>query len=45
MEWLLDHGCDCSSEVAASEIAVRAYPQAADRDRTLASLARLRHKR
>jgi hypothetical protein len=45
MEWLQDHGCDCSAEVAASEAGVRAYPQAADRDRTLASLARLRHRR
>jgi len=42
MEWLFGHGCDCMAEVIVSESAVRAYPRAADRDQTLATLARLR---
>jgi hypothetical protein len=42
MEWLLLHGCACSPEVAQIETAVRAYPGAQDRDRTLSVLERMR---
>ena len=42
MEWLLQHGCDCGPEVAQIEAAVLAYPKAADREQTLAVLARIR---
>jgi hypothetical protein len=44
MEWLLDHRCDCRAEVAAMQAGVQAYPPAADRDRALATLARLLRK-
>jgi hypothetical protein len=39
IEWLIEHHCNCSAEVAAVEAAVRAYPGAADRDQTLGTLA------
>ncbi len=42
MKWLLDHHCECGAEATAVESAVRAYPRAADRDRTLASLTAMR---
>jgi len=42
IEWLLRHGCDCGPEVAQIEAAVLAYPRAADREHTLAVLARIR---
>lgn len=41
IEWLLQHGCDCGPGVAQIEAAVRAYPRAADRGQTLATLARI----
>lgn len=41
MEWLQGHGCDLAAQVAALEVTVRGYPEAADRDRFLAALARV----
>jgi len=45
MQWLLEHHCVCSAEIAAVETAVRAYPRAADRDRTLATLTTIRQSK
>ncbi len=45
IEWLVQHACDCRDELAQVEAAVRAYPEAADRNRTLATLARIRQLR
>ena len=42
MEWLIQHHCDCMAEVAEVEAAIRAYPEAADRNQTLAALAHIR---
>ncbi len=39
IQWLVERHCDCTAELTAVESAVRAYPDAADRNRTLATLA------
>ena len=41
IEWLVRHDCDCRGELAQIEAAVQAYPKAADRNQTLAALARI----
>jgi hypothetical protein len=42
MQWLVEHHCDCTAELTAVEIAARAYPEAADRNQTLATIAGIR---
>ncbi|HEV8031299.1 MAG TPA: tetratricopeptide repeat protein [Stellaceae bacterium] len=42
MRWLVDHHCDLEPAIAAIETTVGAYPPAQDRDKFLATLARVR---
>lgn len=42
MRWLVDKRCDLEAAIAAIETTLRAYPAAADRDKFLAAVARVR---